>query len=175
MCSLLCGIVLLIGRLMMETVKRGSIQQLPGRWSLFSLHKKTRGWEGSIYFMGPGRAGCSAVDMTWDTLSGNSKRVLLVATQGHRLVALWLWGASVNFSFVVRVVWRKVDKSQSQVTNTNRSLALARSQCVFHILDFTFFFMWVNTDVEKLHRKTLTGEGIDNLKECLPCCLNLGA
>lgn len=129
--------------------------------------------------MGP-LGGLDAQLQSWDTLSSNSKRVLLVATQGHHLVVwLWLDTLSVNSSFVVSVVWRKKKVHKSHRQATNRSLALARSRCVFHILSCessvsVFYVGQYRHGAIQTHRKTLTGEHIDNLQESLPTLLELG-
>lgn len=115
-------------------------------WSLFSFSqnipskkkkKKTRGGHNVIYFMSP-LGELDAQLQLWDTLSCNGKRFLLVASQGHHLVSLWLWLASVNFSFVVSVVWRKRKVHKSHRRVTNRCLTLARPVvCISH------FVLWI--------------------------------
>lgn len=142
-CSLLCGIVLLIWCFMMATVKRGATSRAE---VYFLFHKtsppkkkkkKTRGGHNVIYFMSP-LGELDAQLQLWDTLSCNGKRFLLVASQGHHLVSLWLWLASVNFSFVVSVVWRKRKVHKSHRRVTNRCLTLARPVvCISH------FVLWI--------------------------------
>lgn len=173
LCSLLCDIVLLMWwRLWISGVSAAAASRV----NVYSLHKNKKEREGIkcyLFFTGP--SGESWM-LSRDTLSCNSKRVLLVATQGHHPVALRLACVIFFFSFfVVCVVWRekKVHKSYRQVTN--RSPALTRSQCVFHISYCEPSFFYVGQYERRAIPQTVTGKHIDNSQDSpRPRCENLG-